>query len=141
MTLDIVDIVSALATVIALVVALVQIVKAQRDLVAERRRIFELEVLRDLADALDDHGLRQTFPYGGQLTTRLALLASDDLPSWHVVDATGQMEALTALNARHVIAPDDSGFERAAEIVRETLRGELVAAISRRAPARRSPRA
>jgi hypothetical protein len=117
LVVDWAQIIGALVAVIAIWFA----VRAQRDgtsargeVVAERRRQFELETLRELLTAVDsgDLGDLEFNPERALLFRhRLALLPDDDLPFWRkvmnlewrdeVVEAVGFTEALQAANVKH----------------------------------------
>jgi hypothetical protein len=80
---------------VAASVAIVAIISGNRSevraidrLARERRTTFELEVLRDLAKYLDEHGVGVNLADKLEMSrcsTRLAMLPEDELPSWRLL--------------------------------------------------------
>jgi hypothetical protein len=103
-------------------------------LVDERRRVFELEVLRELAEQLDG----ASGPLRGKWRTQLAMLPKDELTYWRLIVsnqwlpegvAVAAMRAEDAESVRLGLAPQgpDEQF-----VERPALRAQLMEAIERR---------
>ncbi|MFC0504205.1 hypothetical protein [Micromonospora costi] len=89
--------------------------KARAAVAIERRRTFELEILRDLLEALDQPTwlgevieFRRSFE--GTFGARLSLLPVDELPAWRAVVAIRKMEGLVDLVGR--TAEDEEALEQ-----------------------------
>jgi hypothetical protein len=93
------QVVSAALSMIALGIALFAVWKAKRDLTAERRRVHELEVLRDLSAIVEQFGLGLV----PRLRSSLLLLpGSDDLPLLRAaVDARPSTQAVASFNEKY----------------------------------------
>lgn len=103
-------------------------------LVDERRCVFELEILRELAEQLD--GAKD--PLKDKWRTRLAMLPEDELSYWRLIVsnqwlpegvAVAAIRAEDAESVRLGLAPQgvDEGF-----VERQALRAQLLEAIGRR---------
>lgn len=122
-TYDYVAFGAGIASMLFSVIAIFYAASAQRaardaryDLAAERRRVFELEVLRDLVQTVDKYNLiaaaidNPTVLH--QFTQRLTLLAGTELPFWRravraswrndLVEELGHKEEIEQVNKEHV---------------------------------------
>jgi hypothetical protein len=118
-----VDVAVAVVTVIALLWAVRTATRAERKALtvaaAERRQTFDLEVLRDLIETLNDEViadlLRNPEHFYRLCRARLAMLAPQDLPTWRAFehlrsDSIGELARLLGLEAHlragRVLQPD-----------------------------------
>jgi hypothetical protein len=91
---------------LALVVALFATWKAKRDLVTERRRAHELEILRDLGEILDRYGAGSEVSHAAR-SALLMLPGSEDLPMVRVaLDARPSEKSREIYTAKYPDAKD-----------------------------------
>ena len=125
----------AAATVVATVIAIIALIiaiRARGDLVRERRADFELTILRDLADFLQN----QTSVTDANVRIRMEMFPAEEFP-W-LGDSSGVRPNAEVKAERNILANEtviqQNGLERT--VVREKCRAEVIGAIRRRLDSR-----